>query len=242
MKQRLDVVMTKKGLARSRTAAAVLIETGKVLVNGVIVGKASAQVEEDAEIVVTEQLRYVSRAGDKLQAALDTFNIIVAEKTALDIGSSTGGFTDCLLQHGATKVYAVDVGTDQLDAKLREDRRVVVMEKQDARTLTLQEKVDLIVVDVSFISLEHIIPLIPKFLRDKGEAVLLIKPQFEVGQAHLNRQGVVRDESERKKAVEKIIQKCTQAGLRALGSIESPVVGGEGNIEYLLYLTITTPV
>lgn len=236
-KDRLDVLLFKKGLVASRKIASDLIKEGKVFVSGEKVIKASKEFYDDVNIEITELPKFVGRAGLKLEKALDTFNINVKDKIALDVGSSTGGFTDCLLQRGTKKVYAVDVGTDQLREELKNDIRVVSMEQTDIRSIeSLSEKVDLIVIDVSFISLRLILPSVLKFLKDNGEIVTLIKPQFEVGKDNLGKGGIVKEEKDRLDVLENVKKFSLDLGLKVLGEIESPIKGGDGNTEYLLYL------
>ena len=201
--ERLDVALVRRGLTSSRTQGRALIEAGQVQVNGATVRKPGARVREADAITLLSRPRYVSRGGQKLEAALRHFDLSVAGRTALDVGASTGGFTDCLLQHGAAKVYAVDVGRSQLAPALRADPRVQAMEQTDIRTLSaLPERVDLIVVDVSFISLRLILPHLPRFLKpDAPGVVALVKPQFEAGPGRTNRRGVLTDERLRRQVV-----------------------------------------
>ena len=237
-KERLDILLFKKGLVDSRKIASDLIKEGKVFVSGEKVTKASKEFFNDVNIEITELPKFVGRAGLKLEKALDTFNISVLDKVALDVGSSTGGFTDCLLQRGVKKVYAVDVGTDQLRQELKNDTRVVSMEQTDIRNVeSLGDKADLVVIDVSFISLKLILPSILKFLKDNGEIIALVKPQFEVGKDNIGKGGIVKDEKDRMDVLEKIKKLSLDLGLKVLGEIDSPIKGGDGNIEYLLYLS-----
>lgn len=232
---RLDVYLTEKGLCKSRTAAQSLIKSGGVSLNGKPCTKASAEVLESDSVEITgEQLKYVGRGGLKLEGAISCFGLELQGLVCLDIGSSTGGFTDCMLQNGAAKVYAVDVGTDQLDGKLRGDSRVVVMEQTDIRTAKLPEKVDFIGTDVSFISLRQVIPHMDRLLKAGGKAVALIKPQFEAGRAALNKKGIVKDEKIRRRVVEEITQYAQECGFKLLGTADSPIQGGDGNTEYLM--------
>ena len=236
-KERLDVLLFKKGLVDSRKIASDLIKEGKVFVCGEKVTKASKEFFDDVKIEITELPKFVGRAGLKLEKAIDTFNIDVSDKVALDVGSSTGGFTDCLLQRGIKKVYAVDVGTDQLRKELKNDSRVVSMEQTDIRSIeSLGDKIDLIVIDVSFISLRLVLPSVLKFLKEDGEIIALVKPQFEVGKDNLGKGGIVKDDMARAEVLEKIKEFTKSLGLKVLGEIESPIKGGDGNIEYLLYL------
>ena len=234
---RLDQYLAEKGLCKSRTAAQSLIKSGGVSVNGAVCNKPSCDVSEDDNIIIIgEQLKYVGRGGLKLEGAVNAFGIELSGLVCLDIGSSTGGFTDCMLQNGAARVYAVDVGTDQLDAKLRADSRVVVMEQTDIRTAQLPEQVDFVGTDVSFISLKQVIPHISRLLKLHGRAVALIKPQFEAGRQALNKKGIVKDEKVRRRVVEDITQFAQQCGFAVLGVTDSPVQGGDGNTEYLMYI------
>lgn len=238
MNNRLDVEMHARGIARSRSAAADLIQRGKVRVGGKIALKASQSVGPDDAIVLDAGHSFVSRAAEKLAFALDTFEIDPRGLAAIDIGSSTGGFTDCLLQRGAARVVAVDVGTHQLDQSLRDDPRVEVHEQTDVRAFSLPDRVDLAVADVSFISLEPLLPKISEFLKPKGRAVVLVKPQFEVGKevADLHK-GVITDEAERQSAVDKIRKAAKKAGFKVLAEAVSPLEGEKGNREFLLFLT-----
>ena len=235
---RLDVYLTENGSCKSRTAAQSLIKSGGVSVDGKPCTKPSAEVGEGMEVTITgEQLRYVGRGGLKLEAALDSFDFLkLTGAVCVDIGSSTGGFTDCMLQNGAARVYAVDVGTDQLDEKLRCDSRVVVMEQTDIRTAQIPEMADFIGTDVSFISLKAVLPHIHRLLKPSCFAVALIKPQFEAGRASLNKKGVVKDEKTRLRVVEEIKQFAQQCGFSVIAVVDSPIQGGDGNIEYLIGL------
>ena len=240
MKTRLDVLLVEKGLAESRTRAQALVLEGKVRVNGQTETKASRQVEAGVEVEVEAPPRFVSRGGEKLEGAFAKFaGLDVAGKTCIDVGSSTGGFTDCLLQHGAEFVMAVDVGTNQLAYKLRADPRVWVKENYNARYMSaadLPRVPEVAVTDVSFISLELILPPIDAVLAPGGEIVALIKPQFEVGKGNAPG-GLVRDERLRLEARDKIVKFATEKlGLELLGLEESPIRGKEmGNVEYLSY-------
>lgn len=240
MKKRLDVLMVEKGLAESRTRAQALVMEGKVRVQGQVELKASKQVDSDDAIEVEAPPRFVSRGGEKMAGAFDKFKTLSADgKICLDVGSSTGGFTDCLLQNGAKMVMAVDVGTNQLAYKLRADPRVWVKENYNARYMKSEELPEvptLAVTDVSFISLELILPPINDVLAPGGEIVALIKPQFEVGKGHAPG-GLVKDEKLRLAARDKIVKFATETlKLELLGLAESPIRGKEmGNIEYLSY-------
>jgi len=237
-KLRLDSELVRRGLVDTRNKAKALIMAGQVYVDGERVDKAGTLIHMRAQITLKEDsLKFVSRGGLKLEAALESFNLDVRERTALDVGASTGGFTDCLLQFGAKKVYAIDVGYGQLDWKLRNDPRVVVMEKVNARYLKpedIGEPADIAVVDVSFISLTKIIPPVIKLLKTGAVIVALIKPQFEVGKGEVGKGGIVRDEAKRKEVVDKISCFVKDEGLNVIGVIESPVLGAEGNKEFLI--------
>jgi 23S rRNA (cytidine1920-2'-O)/16S rRNA (cytidine1409-2'-O)-methyltransferase len=243
-KIRLDRLLVERGLVESRERAQARIIAGHVLVNEQKQNKSGALVPEDAEIrILGEQLPYVSRGGLKLESALKEFKVSVAGKTALDVGASTGGFTDCLLQHGCEKVYAVDVGYGQMAWKLRQDPRVVVIERTNIRTIEpslIPGPVAIVVIDASFISLEKVIPSIMQFLGTESELIALIKPQFEVGRAQVGKGGIVRDETARAAAVKTISDFIRSIGLDVKGVIPSPIQGQDGNVEYLLYATTTT--
>jgi len=240
VKERLDRLMVERGLAGSRERAKALIMGGKVIVEGAPVTKAGAMVAHDAPITLkAEDIPYVSRGGLKLEAAIREFSIDLTGKTALDVGASTGGFTDCMLKHGAARVYAVDVGYGQMDVKLRNDPRVVLIERTNIRYMEREkvpESVDIATVDVSFISLKTVMPRIMEFVRPGGEIVALIKPQFEAGRADVGKGGVVRDEGKRLEAVNSVEEGMKSLGLAVAGLMESPVKGPKGNIEYLIYL------
>jgi 23S rRNA (cytidine1920-2'-O)/16S rRNA (cytidine1409-2'-O)-methyltransferase len=236
-KTRIDQLLLDRGLADSRQKAQALILAGQVMVNGQRAEKAGQTVPADAVLEVAERLPFVGRGGLKLQAALDQFHIDAAGKVCLDIGSSTGGFTDCLLQRNAARVYAVDVGTSQLDWKLRNDPRVIVREQVNARYLKpedIGELCDIAVCDVSFISVTLILPVLPPLLRENAEMVILVKPQFEVGRGEVGKGGIVRDPELHQAVCQKV-----EAAVRELGFqtaiIESPILGAEGNREFLLH-------
>ncbi len=236
-KMRLDVLLTEKGLSESRSKAQALIMAGKVRVNGQVVTKAGNQTRSDAEITVQDALPYVSRGGTKLTAALDTFNIDPQNATCADVGASTGGFTDVLLQRGAKHVYAIDVGYGQLAWKLRQDERVTVMERTNARNLeTLPEPVNLVTIDVSFISLKLIFPAVVKWLSPPARVVSLVKPQFEAGKSQIGKGGVVRDSAVHRQVLENAVTFAATNGLQTLGVIPSPITGPAGNHEFLLSL------
>jgi 23S rRNA (cytidine1920-2'-O)/16S rRNA (cytidine1409-2'-O)-methyltransferase len=238
-KERLDVLLVQRGLCASREKAQRLIMAGAVFSGGTRLEKSSQTLPADAPLEVREADRYVGRGGHKLEAALQHFAIDPSGRTCLDVGASTGGFTDCLLQHGAAKVYALDVGHGQLDWKIRQDPRVVVMEHCNARHLQpadLPEKVSLAVVDVSFISLTLVLPPMAAVLTDGGMMVALIKPQFELSRADVGRGGIVRDDEARRRAVEKIRAFAAAAGWTWGGVVDSPIAGADGNREFLCLL------
>lgn len=236
---RLDKLLVQLGYAQSRERAKALITTGNVLVDGDPITKVATQCAPDAMIEVTvEDIPWVSRAGLKLEKALETWPINLINAVCLDVGASTGGFTEVLLHRGAKKVYALDVGHDQLAQRLRDDQRVIVMEGKNIRAATsawFAESLDVITADVSFISLKHVLPKVAELLRDKGEAVVLIKPQFEVGKAHI-RKGVVRDSALHNQVINTIKTLAIKEGLTPVDIIESPIKGTGGNKEFLLYL------
>ncbi len=238
MKSRLDVALVSRGLAATREKAQALILAGRVEVDGKRAEKAGQPVGDDAAISVAGPPHpYVSRGGVKLAAALDRFGIDPAGWTCLDVGASTGGFTDCLLQRGAARVYAVDVGRGQLDARLRADPRVVVREKVNARTLSeadVPEPVDLAVVDVSFISLRLVLPAVAARVRRGGALVALVKPQFEAGRSEVPKGGVVRSEATRRRVVAEVEEAGRALGLEVLGMAPSPISGARGNVEFLV--------
>ncbi|RME64320.1 MAG: TlyA family RNA methyltransferase [Nitrospirae bacterium] len=242
-KQRIDILLVEKGLIESRQKARALIMAGAVFVNGQPAQKPGQLVSLDAEIEIKETIPYVSRGGLKLEEALREFNVDVKDKVAMDIGASTGGFTDCLLQHGARRVYAVDVGYGQLHWNIRQDPRVVVLERTNIRYLPkekIPEEMDLITIDVSFISLEKVLPKAKEFLKQGGEVLALVKPQFEVGPEDVDRGGVVKDEKKRQKAVERVIEFSKTLGFQPLGQMACSVHGQKkGNVEYFVYLKLS---
>jgi 23S rRNA (cytidine1920-2'-O)/16S rRNA (cytidine1409-2'-O)-methyltransferase len=231
--------MVEQGCAESREKAKAIIMAGDVFIQNQRYDKPGMLVPKDSQLDVRGGLRYVSRGGLKLEKAMQKFPITLERKIAMDIGASTGGFTDCMLQNGAEKVYSVDVGYGQLAWKLRTDSRVVNLERTNVRYLTSEqvpELVDFFSVDVAFISLRLVLPVARKFLKDGGEAVCLIKPQFEAGKEKVGKKGVVRDPSVHREVIEQITSFVLQNGFSVLGLTYSPVRGPEGNIEYLLYL------
>ena len=235
---RLDAFLHKNGLCESRTRAQNIIKSGLVTVNGKIVLKSSAEVVDSDEIIVKgDYIPYVSRGGLKLEAALDEFKISVEGLIAVDIGASTGGFTDCLLQRGAVKVYAVDCGCGQLHEKLKNDVRVVSLENLNAKTLDPSllggSEADIVVMDVSFISQTKLYPAVCSVLRRGGIFVPLIKPQFEVGRSGIGKNGLVTDDAVRRRAVETVTQAAEEFGFRRVGLMTSAIKGGDGNVEYI---------
>lgn len=240
---RIDVYMTEKGLSESRSKAQAMIAEGFVLINGKKAKKPSAEVSEGDEVLITEQLMFVSRGGQKLLHALEEFHVTAEGAICADIGASTGGFTDCLLKHGAKKVYAIDSGTDQLHPSLRADERVVCMEKTNARSLTAEaigERCDLAVMDVSFISQTLLYPAVKSILKPGGNFISLIKPQFETTASRLGSGGILRDKKERERTVQRVLEQAKLQGFTALSVIPSPITGGDGNIEYLAHFVLNT--
>jgi 23S rRNA (cytidine1920-2'-O)/16S rRNA (cytidine1409-2'-O)-methyltransferase len=255
LKDRLDKILVSKGLARSREIAGAYIIEGKVFVDGKKITKAGTPVNEDSDITLEKvDLLYVSRGGLKLEGALIFFNINTENKIIMDVGSSTGGFTDCLLQKGARKVYCIDVGYGQLAWTLRNDPRVVLLERTNIRYLDTilanneikldtqkimelaSADIDMAVIDVSFISLTKVVPTVLKFLNEKGEILALVKPQFEVGKGEVGKGGIVREEAKRMKSVHDVRKFMQDIGLVPSDIYQSPVPGQKGNIEYFLYL------
>jgi 23S rRNA (cytidine1920-2'-O)/16S rRNA (cytidine1409-2'-O)-methyltransferase len=237
-KERLDVLVVDRGLAESRAKAQALILAGQVVVGEQRVDKPGAQVPVDAELRLKgEVLPYVSRGGLKLKGAMERFGLDVRGRVGADIGASTGGFTDCLLQEGAVRVHAIDVGYGQLHEKLRKDPRVRSRERVNARYLTaedLPEKVGVVVIDVSFISLTQVLPAVLPFLEPGGLLVALVKPQFEVGRERIGKGGVVRDAAARQEAIDTVVAFAREQGLTVRGVMDSPVPGPAGNVEALL--------
>jgi 23S rRNA (cytidine1920-2'-O)/16S rRNA (cytidine1409-2'-O)-methyltransferase len=236
-KERLDLILVEQGLVASRTQAQRLIMAGQVTVSGQVVDKAGMRVPVDAELAVKEPLPFVSRGGLKLDAALDALGLDVSGWIVADVGASTGGFTDCVLQRGASRVYAIDVGYGQLAWNLRQDPRVVVLERTNARYLeTLPEPIDLATIDASFISLKLLLPSVMGWLRPgSGSIVALIKPQFEAGRAQVGKGGVVRDPVVHRAVLEEITAWAKGRGLGLAGLIRSPITGPAGNVEFLAH-------
>ena len=240
MKERLDVLLVSQGLAASREKAKAIIMSGNVLVNGQREDKAGTMIDVKAEITVKGgQLKYVSRGGLKLEKAMSHFDLTLEGRVCMDVGASTGGFTDCMLQNGAVKVYSVDVGHGQLDWKLRNDPRVVCMEKTNIRYVTpeqIEEPAAFVSIDVSFISLTKVLPPVRELMTEDGEIVCLIKPQFGAGREKVGKKGVVRDPKVHEEVIEKVIDFAATVGLESRELEFSPIKGPEGNIEYLLHL------
>jgi 23S rRNA (cytidine1920-2'-O)/16S rRNA (cytidine1409-2'-O)-methyltransferase len=245
-KIRLDCLLVERGLVDSREKAQALILAGQILVDNQKAEKCGLRVSLDASLrLLGQPAKYVSRGGLKLEAALDDFSVHVDGKVCLDIGASTGGFTDCLLQRGAAKVLAVDVGTNQLDWKLRRDARVVVLERTNARYLTREQigrRVEAVTMDVSFISATLILPAVPPLLLPGADLLVLVKPQFEVGRAQVGKGGVVRDPHLHREAVAKVERKLLELGFRQIASAESCLLGPSGNREFFLHAIWPNPV
>ncbi len=244
MKERLDVILTAKNLAKSRTAANDMIKEGSVTVNGKVILKASEKVDPKIDVIVVSEesavMKYVGRGGFKLETAINEFGIDLSGKVCLDIGASTGGFTDCMLKNGAERVFAVDVGTNQLAEKLRNDSRVISLEQLDIRRATdeISEKVDFIGIDVSFISLKHILPELRRFSSENAFGVALIKPQFENGKVKNGKNGVIKDPKIHKRVVEEICLFSEGLGFTGIRTVPSSILGGDGNKEFLMYFEI----
>lgn len=243
MKERLDVLLVKRNLAASREKAKAIIMTGNVFVNGQREDKAGSTFKEDVLIEVKgNPMKYVSRGGYKLEKAIDLWQVPLQDKICMDVGSSTGGFTDCMLQNGAQRVYAIDVGTNQLAWKLRQDERVISMEKTNIRYVTREDIADFIdffSVDVAFISLKKVLEPVKALLTQEGQGVCLVKPQFEAGREKVGKKGVVRDPKVHREVLEQIMQYVLSIGFEILELSFSPIKGPEGNIEYLLYIQNT---
>jgi 23S rRNA (cytidine1920-2'-O)/16S rRNA (cytidine1409-2'-O)-methyltransferase len=236
-KQRLDILMVERSLAESREKAQALIMAGEVLVGDKMIDKPGTKINTNAEITVKSKPRFVSRGGDKLAGALAAFPIDVNGRVCADVGASTGGFTDCLLQNGAAKIYAIDVGYGQIDYRLRRDARVVVIERTNARYLEqLAEPVSLVVMDASFISLRLLLPVIKKWLTPHADVIPLIKPQFEAGQQDVGKGGVVKDPRVHARVLEEVLVAAQAEGFAIKGLIKSPLKGPAGNVEFLAWL------
>ncbi len=240
MKERLDVLLVKRGLAESREKAKAVIMAGEVFVDNQREDKAGQTFPETAQIEVRgKKMKYVSRGGYKLEKALQSFSLDLTDKICMDVGSSTGGFTDCMLQNGAAFVYAIDVGTNQLAWKLRQEKRVRSMEKTNIRYVVpedIGEKVDFVSIDVAFISLTKVLAPVQELMKEQAQIVCLIKPQFEAGREKVGKKGVVRDKKVHLEVIETVINYALGLGFHILGLDYSPIRGPEGNIEYLLYM------
>ena len=236
-KQRLDSLLVARELAENKKMAQALIMAGKVTVSGKVITKPGTPVDENASLELAEKLPYVSRGGIKLAHALDEFKLDVASLTAMDVGASTGGFTDCLLQHGARRVYAIDVGYGQLDYKLRQDPRVVVMERVNAHhPFSLPEKVNIASIDLSFISVTKVMPNVIEHLTLPGYMIILFKPQFEAKRKEVPTGGVIKDPQVHARVLGRFIVWATEHDLRLRGLVASPILGAEGNKEFLILL------
>lgn len=238
-KKRLDVLVHELGLAPSREMAQRYISAGEVFVNGELQTKPGTRFSVESNVVLKEAARFVSRGGLKLQSALDAFNIMIDSRVCADVGASTGGFTDCLLQAGAAKVYALDVGYGQIAMKLRQDNRVIVMERVNVRYLDLlDEQVDVVVIDVSFISLALVLPVIVKWLRPNADVIPLIKPQFEAGKSDVGKGGIIKDHTVHRRVLADVLDNAQQLGFGVNGLIQSGIKGSKGNIEFLAWLKL----
>jgi len=236
-KERLDIIVFDRGLASSREKARGMIMAGEVFVNGDRIDKPGTRIEVAAEVTVKSRPRFVSRGGDKLAAALDAFLVDVSGRTCADVGASTGGFTDCLLQYGAAKVYALDVGYGQIAYTLRQDPRVINIERTNARYVeSLAEQVSFVSVDASFISLKLLLPVLKNWLTPAADVIPLIKPQFEAGQADVGKGGVVRDSAIHVRVLNEVLTFASETGFSVQGLIRSPLKGPAGNIEFLAWL------
>ncbi len=239
-KRRIDSLLVDRGLVESRAKAQALIMAGEVVVEGKAAIKPGTLVAEEAAITIVEPPPFVSRGGIKLDHALDKFQLDVSSKVVADIGASTGGFTDCLLKRGASRVYAIDVGYGQLDYRLRQDKRVVVMERVNARyPISLPEKVDLATIDVSFISVEKVIPSVAQLLNDSGYLLVLIKPQFEARRGEVGKGGIVRQPKVHARVLGRFIAWVVDHGFRLGGLVASPILGASGNKEFFVLLRLT---
>lgn len=240
-KKRIDQLLVERGMAESRQRAQSIIMAGDVLVEGQPVTKAGLRISEHADITTKKGCPYVSRGGLKLEGALSAFELDVRDKICLDVGASTGGFTDCLLQKGAGKVYAVDVGYGQLAWRLRQDDRVVVIERANIRYLpaaTVPEPIDLATIDVSFISLKIVIPVVKKFIKPQGQIVALIKPQFEIGKGRVGKGGVVRDPADHQEVLGDLTAFAEKQGLNCRTAVKSPITGPKGNVEFFTVFSL----
>lgn len=245
MKERLDVIIVQRNLAESREKAKAVIMAGAVYVNGQKEDKAGSMFKDDVLIEVRgHQMKYVSRGGYKLEKAIDVHGVVLTGKVCMDVGSSTGGFTDCMLQNGALKVYAVDVGTNQLAWKLRQDDRVISMEQTNIRNVTtedIKEAIDFVSIDVAFISLTKVLTPVYHLMKEDAEIVCLIKPQFEAGREKVGKKGVVRDPKVHEEVIQMVMSYAISLGFTLLHLDFSPIKGPEGNIEYLLHMKKSEP-
>jgi 23S rRNA (cytidine1920-2'-O)/16S rRNA (cytidine1409-2'-O)-methyltransferase len=239
-KRRIDSLLVEKGLAESRAKAQALIMAGEVKVEGKAAIKPGTLVAEEVEITILQPPPFVSRGGIKLDFALEHFRLDVSSKVAADIGASTGGFTDCLLKRGASRVYAIDVGYGQLDYRLRQDKRVLVMERVNARyPIPLPEKVDLATIDLSFISVEKVIPSVAQLLKEDGYMVVLLKPQFEARRSEVGKGGIIKKPLVHARVIGRFIAWAVGQDFRVGGLIASPILGAEGNTEFFVLLRLT---
>ncbi len=239
-RRRIDSLLVERGLAESRTKAQALLMAGEVMVGGKVIVKAGTLVAEEAEITVVQPPPFVSRGGLKLDYALHQFKIDVSSRIAIDVGASTGGFTDCLLKHGIARVYAIDVGYGQLDYRLRKDSRVVVMDRVNARyPFTLPEKADLATIDVSFISVKKVIPSVARVIKEGGSLLVLIKPQFEARRNEVGKGGIIKKPEVHARVLGRFISWVVENGLRLRGLVASPILGTSGNREFFVLLKLT---
>lgn len=239
-KIRIDIALHQRGLAPSREKARAMIMAGEVMVNGQLIDKPGARIDSDAELITKAKPRFVSRGGDKLEGALIDFGYTVTDKICADVGASTGGFTDCLLQYGASKVYAIDVGYGQLDYTLRTNPRVISMERTNARYVErLDDSLDLVVIDASFISLKLLLPVVKSWLSNSGDVIALIKPQFEAGRKDVGKGGVVRDHQIHARVLTETLLFAQEIGFGVRGLTRSRLKGPAGNIEFLVWLRLT---
>lgn len=240
MKKRADIILYEKGLVESQEKGKRIIMEGIVFVGSTRIDKPGEELDENAEVTIKQNLNiYVSRGGLKLEKAIDVFGLSIDNKISMDIGSSTGGFTDCMLKNGASKVFAVDVGYGQLDWKLRNDPKVVVMERTNIRHVTkdnIGDDIDFISIDVSFISLKLVLPVAKSLMSDDGEIIALIKPQFEAAKSDVGEKGIIRDKNIHFQVVKSIRDYCIGIGLGVCGLTYSPITGAKGNVEFLIYL------
>lgn len=240
-KWRIDKIILEQGLAENHEKAIALIMSGRVLVKGLVIDKPGTEIRKDIEITILEQNPYVGRGGLKLEGALTHFNIEVIDKTAMDIGASTGGFTDCLLKKGVKKVFAIDVGKGLLDWRLRNDRRVIVLEGRNIRYIEFKEigeHVDIVAIDVSFISLKKVLPKVKELLKPNGLILGLIKPQFEVDKSDMEKKGIIKDPAKHNKVIEEIETFAEKSGFIPKGICDSPIKGTKGNKEFWIYMEV----